>query len=461
MTGVIDRTRCLAAGAIATIVLLLSFAPTAGGHTPGTSGDFFGVNGTMLRSRTLPDKTASLDRLAASMGQQGISWARITFDQSVEERQRDTFNWHVPDTMVAALARHGVRGAAAFVGTAAWADDEGLLSFCGSRAHPAHIPGWADWVAAAARRYGPNGSFWAAHPELPPLPIRTWEIGNEVNSDAFWCPSANPDQYARVFAASAGAIRSVDPSAQVIVGGLAQQFGHSSADQIEVSSFLRGMIAANPALPGMISAVGIHPYAPSVDEALETVVRFRNAISAAGLPNTPMVANEIGWHTRGLGPLRVSESERADLISAMANAFWRTDCGLSSVAPYAWMTLEQNLFDREHWFGLADPDSGVPYPSGLAYGAQIRLALGQASSPPPTTTLELCGSSAPASDPAPSPSQEPSPQSGPLESIGKLLPNAGPIAKGAAQQRAKKKLKKKRKWNRWKWTRHYHRRLYR
>jgi hypothetical protein len=385
------RTGARNLGVIVVLALALLVPSAASGYSPGTSSSFFGVNGAMLRSRTAPDKAASLDGLASSMGQQGISWARLTFDQSVEERQRGTFNWYVPDTMVAALARHGVQGAADFVGTAAWADDPGLLSFCGSRAYPADIPGWAEWVAAAAGRYGSNGTFWTAHPELPRFPIRTWEIGNEVNSDAFWCPSADPGQYARVYAASASAIRSVDPSAQVIVGGLVQQFERSSANQIEVSSFLRGMIAANPALPGMISAVGIHPYAPSVDDALLTVVRFRNALTAAGLPSTPMVANEIGWHTQGSGPLLVSEPERAVLISGVANAFWRTDCGLSGVAPYAWMTLEQNSSDREDWFGLADPDTGAPYPSGLAYGAQIRLALGAGAFDPPRTVIPVCG----------------------------------------------------------------------
>src|SRR3954453_22714468 len=92
----------------------------AAAYSPGTSADFFGVNGAFLRNFVSPDKAASLDGLTTSMGQQGISWTRITFDQSVEERTKGTFNWYVTDTMVASLARHGVRGLGSFMGTAGW-----------------------------------------------------------------------------------------------------------------------------------------------------------------------------------------------------------------------------------------------------------------------------------------------------------------------------------------------------
>src|SRR4051812_28873944 len=154
------RTGARTAGVIAVLALALLVPSAASGYSPATSSSFFGVNGAMLRGLTNPDEASSLDGLAASMGQQGISWARLTFDQSVEERQAGAFNWYVPDTMIAARARHGVRGAASFVGPAAWGDAPETVSFGGSRARPSNIAVWADWVAAAARRYGSNGSFW-------------------------------------------------------------------------------------------------------------------------------------------------------------------------------------------------------------------------------------------------------------------------------------------------------------
>jgi hypothetical protein len=394
------RTRCALSAIVAAALALTSCAAlaspsSASAYTAGTSSDFFGVNGAMLRT-LVPNRLASLDGLAASMGDQGISWARITFDQSVEERQRGTFNWYVPDTIVAALARHRVRAAANFVGTAEWADAPNLLSNCGTRAYPNDVPGWGDWVAAAARRYSSSGTFWAAHPELPKLPIQVWEIGNEPNSGDFWCPKANPEHYSTVYTTSANAITAVDPGAQVIVGGLAARFGPQTSNNVDAPSFLSRMIAANPSLRTSIPAVAIHPYAETVDKALHLVGHFRQAMAGAGMPSTPMLVNEIGWYTRGSdGPLKATELERADLIAGVANRFWRTDCGLSGLAPYSWVTMEGNNFSSGDWFGLASSYTGAPYPSGTAYGQQIRLALGQASSPPPETAVSACEGSIP------------------------------------------------------------------
>jgi polysaccharide biosynthesis protein PslG len=368
----------------------------ASAYAPRTSPDFFGVNGAMLRNFVAPAQAATLDGLATSMAQQNISWARLTFDQANDEKQRGSFNWYTLDTMVAALARHGVRGAASFVGTAAWAADPSTSGKCPwGMAYPADLGGWSDWVAAAARRYGPNGTFWAAHPELPKLPIQTWEVGNEVNSAQFWCPAANPEQYATVYSASLNAINAVDPSAKVIVAGLAPRFQQRTDVDLDVPSFLTRMAAADPSLRSRIPAVAIHPYASSVQGVLGMVAQFRQAMVAAGMPRTPMLVNEFGWHTNGSGmpSWAASEGQRARLIAGVTNRLWRSNCGVSGLAPYSWITMEQNPGDSEQWYGLADPTTGAPHPSGLAYGQQIRLALGRGPNAPPRSTVSACGSS--------------------------------------------------------------------
>jgi hypothetical protein len=387
--------RCgLAALLIALVALAMPAG--AGAFAPAASPDFFGVNGAMLRNFVSPERAASLDGLAASMSQQGISWARLTFDQANDERQRGSFNWYAEDTMVAALARHGVRGEASFVGTAPWAVDPSTVGHCPwGMGYPADVGGWSDWVAAAARRYGPNGSFWAAHPELPQLPIRTWEIGNEVNSEQFWCPAANPEQYAKVYSASQSAINSVDPGAKVIVAGLAPRFAQRTDVDLDVPSFLTRMVASDPSLRSRIPEVAIHPYASSVQGVLGTVAQFRQAMIAAGMPRTPMLVNEFGWHTSGaaMPAWAASEGQRAAMIAGATNRLWRSNCGVSGIAPYSWVTMEQNAGDSEQWYGLADPSSGAPHPSGLAYGQQIRVALGQGAQAPPRSTVNACGAS--------------------------------------------------------------------
>jgi hypothetical protein len=391
------RTGCVALLALALTVVLAIRPGGAGAATPGTSPEFFGVNGAYLRDFVQPQFAPTLEGLATSMGEQGIDWARLTFDQAVDEKKRGEFNWYAPDAMVAALARHGVRGAASFVGTAWWAIDPVLRDQgrCGPRGWPYEIDGWSEWVAAAASRYGTNGTFWAQHPELPRLPIKRWEIGNEVNSGIFWCPAANPEQYAAVYSASAEAIRRADPAAEVMVAGLAPRFGWKTPTDLDVPAFLSRMTAADPSLRGSIPSVAIHPYAGTPEGALAKLAQFRQAMRDAGMPSTPMIANEIGWYTQGpAGSLLAGQDQRATNIATVANQFWRTDCGVQGLAPYSWITLEKDPLNSEHWYGLADAVTGEPNAGGLAYGRQIHLALGESGQQPPRETLQVCGGAA-------------------------------------------------------------------
>ncbi len=63
------------------------------------------------------------------------------------------------------------------------------------------IAGWSAFVAAAAERYGPGGSFWAEHPTLPERPIRNWQIWNEENFKYF-VARPNPAEYGKLVRAS-------------------------------------------------------------------------------------------------------------------------------------------------------------------------------------------------------------------------------------------------------------------
>jgi hypothetical protein len=122
------------------------------------------------------------------------------------------------------------------------------------------------------------------------------------------------------------------------------------------------------------------------------VAQFRQAMVAAGMPRTPMLVNEFGWHTSGGGmpAWAATEGQRAAMIAGVTNRLWRSNCGVSGLAPYSWITMEQNPGDSEQWYGLADPTTGAPHPSGLAYGQQIRLALGRGPQAPPRSTVNVC-----------------------------------------------------------------------
>ena len=74
-------------------------------------------------------------------------------------------------------------------------------------------------------RYGPRGSFWAAHPEVPRRPIRDWQIWNEPELPFYWdvppdWTAAWPSGYVKLLKAARRAIKSRDRRAKVVVAGL-------------------------------------------------------------------------------------------------------------------------------------------------------------------------------------------------------------------------------------------------
>ncbi len=73
-------------------------------------------------------------------------------------------------------------------------------------------------------RYGPKGSFWGEHPELPKVPIRRWQIWNEPHLVKYWYVEGGSiwsNGYTQLLKAAHGAIKRADPGATVVTGGLA------------------------------------------------------------------------------------------------------------------------------------------------------------------------------------------------------------------------------------------------
>ena len=52
---------------------------------------------------------------------------------------------------------------------------------------------YVTYLAALVERYGPDGTFWTEHPEMPKHPLREWQIWNEPHLPAYWdAPEKGP-----------------------------------------------------------------------------------------------------------------------------------------------------------------------------------------------------------------------------------------------------------------------------
>jgi polysaccharide biosynthesis protein PslG len=160
--------------------------------------------------------------------------------------------------------------------------------------------GWTKLLREAARRYGPNGSFWEENPELPFLPIHRWEIWNEENIVTF---ADRPDTvaFARLIRISGRALHAVDPDAKVILGGF---FGRPLQVPPNVASgdFLSRLYRAGN-VKRHFDGVALHPYVARARAMGAQLDNLRRIMRLHHDASTPIYVTELGWGSRS-GPTR-------------------------------------------------------------------------------------------------------------------------------------------------------------
>jgi hypothetical protein len=163
---------------------------------------------------------------------------------------------------------------------------------------------FAAFAVKLVQRYGPNGALWAAHPEVPALPIRSWQIWNEPNLLMFWNTGPDPAAYTALLRAAHDAIHAADPGAEVVAAGLPD-----SRAGIPELSFISEMFAAGA--KGSFETIAVHPYAPTAAGSVDLVARTR-ALLTAERDASPIWVTEVGWPTGGpLSPYTVTEAQQA------------------------------------------------------------------------------------------------------------------------------------------------------
>ncbi|HET9025696.1 MAG TPA: hypothetical protein VFN64_14075, partial [Burkholderiaceae bacterium] len=196
---------------------------------------------------------------------------------------------------------------------------------------PASNAEFAAFAARLVERYGPNGTIWARHPDVPSLPIHSWQIWNEPNLPMFWNTGPDPAAYTALLRAAHQAIHAVDPQAEVVAAGLPD-----SGAGVGLQDFLTVMYAAGA--KGAFDTMAVHPYAPDVAGSLGLVELARSTMRANG-DGSPIWITEDGWPTGGpQSRYTVSEAQQAasvgDLVAQVAAR--RAELGLRGVVIFRW-----------------------------------------------------------------------------------------------------------------------------
>ena len=238
------RTRslaCRAAGLrIAMLLMVVLLAgkaaqaqvPPAPTSAPGTlieAGDYLRAQRLGITFISYVDDNRAAERYRNAL-LLGAGWNRWPLYWDRVERQPGDYDWSAYDRLVAADIRNGLNINAILLGRPGFWQDGGSITnlhtpvfangtdsgTAETLIHPDNA--WAQFVHYAVTRYRPGGVLAQHNGFSAGQGISAWEIWNEPDIPQFW--TGGSEAYARLLKTAAIVIKTVDPQAQVIFGGL-------------------------------------------------------------------------------------------------------------------------------------------------------------------------------------------------------------------------------------------------
>ena len=346
-------------------------APAGASHTSEHVVPAFGLGS--LRAEFLADFPLGLEDLGR-MGQARLGLYRARFREDQVLVDGSYSDWARLDNLARAAAMSGVALQPVLINMP-------LEVYTPPKTDAERIR-FGEFAAAAVRRYGPDGSFWAGC-GCPRLPATVWEVWNEPNIAPFWV-LPNPAEYGALLVETGSAIRAADPVARVMFGGLAYP-STLGTTRLEPNAFLRDVIAAVGA--DHFDALALHNYRPNAEVAVDRLIagtvetlKTYAGVTADGAPRQQVWVNEFGRPTLPDDPT-TPEDEQAtseeiqrtwldtflDLLLAHRSAW--------NVGPVMWYSLRDGPVTTASWerqglrlTSTEDSDAG-PKPSWDAYTA--------------------------------------------------------------------------------------------
>jgi hypothetical protein len=158
---------------------------------------------------------------------------------------------------------------------------------------------WSNFLKLVVARYGPSGSFWAANPGLLESPIRTWQIWNEENFKYF-VTRPSPSDYGKLINVSYAAVKSVDPGAKLILGGMfarpkEAEYKGKPPQAYFATDFLDQLYTSTPGVKKKFVGVALHPYTTKYQQLTPDIEEFLTVLKANHDAGKKLWITEIGW----------------------------------------------------------------------------------------------------------------------------------------------------------------------
>ncbi len=242
---------------------------------------------------TALDDPAKADRQAALMEDAFLRDDREEFEWKRVEPRNGFYDWAKFDQAVAVTQARNVEIIGKLGYTAPWASSApaGTAASDVEYYPPSNISDFTEYAAAVVERYKDR--------------VHVWEVWNEPNTALYWKPGPDGLAYGALLKATYAAIKAVDPSATVLVGGTAG-FDPSFMKKIE-----------NAGAGGSYDGLAIHTYskgAPTTGQA-ETWLDGAASYLAKTAPARSLWITEVGWPTCTQCDGATSEVDQARYLS--------------------------------------------------------------------------------------------------------------------------------------------------
>jgi hypothetical protein len=336
-------------------------APTNEQHTHHTAHALhpivFGISAKSFVGEAASVQAAQLTRMKAI----GVTSVRLDANWNfVQNAGPNSYKWAQLDQEINSVRAAGMSVDLVIDGCPPWAALPGTAR--ASAPQPASAAQYANWAAQVARRYVAKG-------------VTTFEIWNEPNDSKFWRPRPNPAFYTKMLVLAYKAIKKVDRSALVIVGGLAPEA--TTDGNYSGPAFLRRLYADGA--KGYFDAVGDHPYCfPTSPVAYEpwsgwsqmsdTDPSLRSVMKSYGDADKAIWITEYGAPSNG--PSGVGRAGQAAELRLAIEAAKRTPW-IGALYMYTWQDTGTNRQTNADWFGLLTL-TGKPKLAYNAVAAQLR-----------------------------------------------------------------------------------------
>lgn len=312
----------------------------------------------------------------------GFGWVKQQFAwRDIEGAQKGAFDWSRPDEIIYRANVKGLDVLARMDNAPDWAAPGCFDSATSSMGPPRNTKDWTDFLKAFATRYKGR--------------VRGYQIWNEPNLAREWCKRPpNPEEYAAFLGSSYQAIKSVDPNALVISGGLTPTTADFDQAMSDMKFFGRMYDAMGNNSDGYFDMLGVHaagfkadpeadPGVVAQDPALtngdpspteaKRIYSFRHVedvralMEQRGDADKQIAILEFGWTSDQVNPayswFRVSEEEKADRIVRAyqyAKQNWSPWIGVMSLIFMG--NADWNGTEEQFWWAITNPD-GTPRPA--------------------------------------------------------------------------------------------------